>query len=312
MAYAAYGGPEKLALIELPDPKPKAKQVAIRVKCASVNPVDWKKAEGQLRFFQPASFPVIAGYDVSGEVIACGADVRAFAVGQRVHARIKAGAGGACAEIAVAGVDVTVAMPSEMTFADAAAIPLAGMTALQGLRDVAKVKMERSGERVLVVGASGGVGHFGVQIARAMGAYVVGVCSTRNVALVRELGAHEVIDYTKENAFAGQKPFDVVLDCVGADVGKWLAMLMDRGRYASCLPGPEVFARGAMNLICGKKVRPVLLASRAKDLVVLDAMFEKKQLRVVIDSHFPLEKLADAWQRSKTGRAVGKIVIDVA
>jgi NADPH:quinone reductase-like Zn-dependent oxidoreductase len=312
MAYAAYGGPDRLALIEVPEPKPKAKQVAIRVKCASVNPVDWKKAEGQLRFFQPASFPIVAGYDVSGEVAAVGKGVADFAIGERVHARIKSGGGGASADVAIAGVDVTTKMPSAMSFADAAAIPLAGMTALQGLRDVAKMKMEKSGERVLVVGASGGVGHFGVQIARAMGAHVVGVCSTRNVGLVRELGAHEVIDYTAENAFAGQAPFDVVLDCVGADVGKWLAMLTDKGRYASCLPGPEVFARGAMNLICGKKVRPVLLASRAKDLVVLDAMYEKKQLRVVIDSRFPLEKLADAWQRSKTGRAVGKIIVDVA
>ncbi len=312
MAYASYGGPEKLALIDRPEPKPKPREVAIRVKCASVNPVDWKKAEGQLRFFQPASFPVVAGYDVSGEVLAVGKEVRAFAVGQRVHARIRSGAVGTCAEVTTANVDVTSAMPAGMSFADAAAIPLAGMTALQGLRDVAKMKMEKSGERVLVVGASGGVGHLGVQIARAMGAHVVGVCSTKNVGLVSELGAHEVIDYTLENPFAGQAPFDVVLDCVGADVGKWLAMMTDRGRYASCLPGPEVFARGAMNLICGKKVRPVLLKPRAKDLVVLDALWEKKQLRVVIDSRFPLEKLADAWMRSKTGRAVGKIVIDVA
>lgn len=312
MAYAGYGGPEKLSLIDLPEPSPAPTEVAIRVKCASVNPVDWKKAEGQLRFFQRASFPVVAGYDVAGEVIAVGAKAKAFTVGQRVHARIKSGAGGASADVAVAGVDVTVPMPEAMSFAEAAAIPLAGMTALQGLRDVAGMKMEASGERVLVVGASGGVGHLGVQIARAMGAHVVGVCSTRNVALVSELGAHEVIDYTKEGAFAGHAPFDVVLDCVGADVGKWLAMLTDHGRYASCLPGPEVFARGAMNLICGKKVKPVLLKSRAKDLAVLDALYEKKQLRVVIDSRFPLEKLADAWQRSKSGRVVGKIVIDVA
>src|SRR5262245_29692150 len=121
MAYAGYGGPEKLALIDLPEPKPGPKQVAIRVKCASVNPVDWKKAEGQLRFFQPASFPIVAGYDVAGEVMAIGADVKAFAVGQRVHARIKAGAGGASADVAIAGIDVTVAMPDAMSFADAAA-----------------------------------------------------------------------------------------------------------------------------------------------------------------------------------------------
>jgi NADPH:quinone reductase-like Zn-dependent oxidoreductase len=151
-----------------------------------------------------------------------------------------------------------------------------------------------------------------VQIARAMGAYVVGVCSARNVELVRGLGANEVIDYTAPDPFAGQALFDVVLDCVGAEVGKWLAMLTPKGRYVSCLPGPEVFARGALNITCGKKVWPVLLIPRAADLAVLDALYEAGKLRVVIDSRFPLEKLADAWTRSKSGRAAGKIVIDVA
>jgi len=312
MAYASYGGPEKLSRIELPEPKPKASQVAIRVKCASVNPVDWKKAEGQLRLIQPASFPVVAGYDVAGEVVALGKNVTTFAIGDRVHARIKAGSGGASADIATAGTDVTCKMPSKMSFADAAAIPLAGMTALQGLRDGAKLPLEGATQRVLVVGASGGVGHFGVQIARAMGAHVVGVCSTRNVALVRELGAHEVIDYTAKDAFEGQAPFDVVLDCVGAEVGKWLAMLTPKGRYVSCLPGPEVFARGALNITCGKKVWPVLLNARASDLAVLDGLYDAGKLRVVIDSHFALEKLADAWLRSKSGRTVGKIIVDVS
>ncbi len=312
MAYAAYGGAEKLALIELPEPKPKAAQVAIRVKCASVNPIDWKKAEGQLRLIQPASFPIVPGYDVSGVVIAIGKGVTTFAIGDRVHARIKSGAGGACADVAAAGIDVTCKMPSAMSFADAAALPLAGMTALQGLRDGAKIPREGATQRVLVVGASGGVGHFAVQIARATGCHVVGVCSTRNIALVRELGAHEVIDYTVGDAFAGQAPFDVVLDCVGAEIPKWLAMLTPKGRYASTLPGPEVFARGALNITCGKKVYPVLLKARATDLAILDQLYEAKKLRAVIDSRFPLENLADAWARSKSGRAAGKIIIDVA
>lgn len=312
MAYASYGGAEKLALIDRAEPKPKAKQVAIRVVCASVNPIDWKKAEGQLRLIQPASWPLVPGYDIAGEVVGVGKGVTAFAVGQRVHARIKQGAGGGCAEIATAGVDVTCAMPASMSFADAAALPLAGMTALQGLRSGGKIPMEKATQRVLIVGASGGVGHLAVQIARAMGCYVVGVCSTRNVELVRGLGANELIDYTKPDSFAGQALFDVVLDCVGAEVGKWLAMLVPKGRYVSCLPGPEVFARGALNITCGKQVWPVLLVPRAADLAILDGLYEAGKLRVVIDSRFPLAKLADAWARSKSGRAAGKIVIDVS
>jgi NADPH:quinone reductase-like Zn-dependent oxidoreductase len=203
-------------------------------------------------------------------------------------------------------------MPSAMTFADAAAIPLAGMTALQGLRDGGKLPLRGAMQRVLVVGASGGVGHFAVQIARAMGAHVVGVTSTRNVAMVRDLGAHEVIDYTAADPYAGQAPFHVILDCVAGEPSKWLSLLVPQGRYVSCLPGPEVLARGALNVMCGKKVSPVLLKARASDLAIVDELFAAGELRVVIDSRFPLERLAEAWARSKSGRAAGKIVIDVA
>lgn len=312
MVYRSYGGPERLELAELPAPVAEAGRVLIRVACASVNPVDWKKAEGQLRFFQPASFPVVAGYDVSGTVVAVGEGVTGFAPGDRVHARIKEGRGGASAELASAGVDVTCRMPASMSFADAAALPLAGMTALQGLRDGAKLPLEGARARVLVVGASGGVGHLGVQIARAMGAEVVGVCSTRNLELVRSLGAHRVIDYTAKDAFAGEAPFDVVLDCVGPGMPKWLAMLAPKGRYVSCLPGPDVIARSALNLVCGKKAHPVLLRPRAADLAILDGLYEAGKLRVVIDSRHALADLAAAWERSRSGRAVGKIVVDVA
>jgi NADPH:quinone reductase-like Zn-dependent oxidoreductase len=312
MIYQRYGGPEVLELADLPEPKPSARQVAIRVVTASVNPIDWKKAEGVMRLIQPARFPIVPAYDVAGAITAIGARVTELAVGMRVHARIKDPNRGACAEIALAGVDVTTEMPAAMSFADAAALPLAGMTALQGLRDGGKLPLEGARARVLVIGASGGVGHFAVQLARAMGAHVTGVCSTRNVALVHELGAHEVIDYTKEHAFEGVTPFDVVLDCVAGEPGKWLGHMTPKGRYVSCLPGPAVFARGALNITCGKKVYPVLLRPRATDLAILDRLYEAKKLRAVIDSRFPLEKLADAWARSKSGRSVGKIVIDVA
>ena len=316
MVYRSYCGPEKLEPMELDTPTPKMGALSIRVRAASVNPVDWKKASGMLRLIQPASFPIVPGYDVAGEVMGLGPGVSGFSIGDRVHARIKESKGGACAEIAVAGVDVTCPIPTGMGFAEAAALPLAGMTALQGLRDGGKLGSGKlgtndPGKRVLVVGASGGVGHIAVQVARAWGAHVVGVCSSRNVALVRELGAHEVIDYTKDDAFAGQAPFDIILDCVGGPMGTWLAMLTPKGHYASCLPGPAVIARSALNLACARQVTAVILRPRAADLALLDGLFESGKLRVVIDSRFPLEKLADAWTRSITGRAAGKVVIEV-
>ena len=312
MIYRAYGGPERLESVELPRPVAAANQVLVRVRASSVNPIDWKRGSGALRMIMPASFPLVPGFDIAGEVAAIGAGVTAFSVGMRVHARIGELSGGASAEYAVAGTDVVAPMPEGLDFADAAGLPLAGMTALQGLRDQASMPLEGSKDRVLIVGASGGVGHFAVQIARSAGATVVGVCSGRNAALVTSLGAREVLDYTQPEPYRGQAPFDIVLDCVAGDPGPWLPLLGPGGRYASCVPGPSVFLRAALNPFSSKKVKPVLLKSRAADLRVLDQLFEAKKLRVVIDSRHPLEKLAAAWERSISGRAAGKIIVEVA
>jgi alcohol dehydrogenase len=203
-------------------------------------------------------------------------------------------------------------MPEGLDFADAAGLPLAGMTALQGLRDQGSMPLEGSKDRILIVGASGGVGHFAVQIARAAGATVVGVCSGRNAALVTSLGAHEVLDYTRPDPYRGQAPFDIVLDAVASDPATWLPLLGPGGRYASCVPAPNTLLRSAINVFTSKKVKAVMLKSRATDLRILDRLIEEKKLRVVIDSRFPLADLSAAWERSMSGRATGKIIIDVA
>jgi NADPH:quinone reductase-like Zn-dependent oxidoreductase len=195
---------------------------------------------------------------------------------------------------------------------EAAALPLAGLTAIQGFRDRAGLRLEGSRDRVLVVGASGGVGHIAVQLARAAGATVVGVCSEKNAALVSSLGAHEVIDYKKPDPYRGQRPFDIVLDCVGGSPFPWVHLLAKGGRYVSTLPGPGVFLRSILNPLTSRKVRAVFLKSNAGDLAALNRLVEEGKLRVVIDSRYPLPELAAAWARSMSGRAVGKIVINVA
>lgn len=312
MTYASYGGPEKLELVEREAPVVEEGRVLVRVVASSVNPIDWKRAGGGLRLIMPACFPIVAGYDLAGQVVEVGANVEGLAVGDLVHARIGEHAGGACAELASVGADVVAKVPPGMDLGEAAGLPLAGLTALQGLRDQARLPLENARERVLVVGASGGVGHLAVQIARAAGATVVGVCSARNTDLVRSLGAHEAVDYAAPDPYRGQAPFDVVLDCVAGDPAPFVKLLGPGGRYASCLPGAAVFARSALNPILDKKVRPVLLKSRATDLQILDRLVERGVLRVVVDSRFPLAELGKAWARSMTGRAVGKIVVDVA
>jgi NADPH:quinone reductase-like Zn-dependent oxidoreductase len=312
MCLRRYGGPDALERVELPRPEPAAEQVLVRVATAAVNPVDWKMASGAYRLLLPVTFPWVPGFDVAGEVVALGPGVTAFAVGDRVHARLRKNEGGASAEYTVAGVGVTARMPAGMDFAQAAGLPLAGMTALQGLRDEAGLSMTGSRDRVLIVGASGGVGHLAVQLARAAGASVVGVCSARNAERVADLGAHEVLDYARPEPYRGQQPFDVVLDCVGGPPSAWTPLLAPGGRFASVVPGPSVFLRSWLNPVSGRKVRPVLLEPNAADLRALDALAAEGKLRVVVDSRFPLEALGAAWARSIAGRVVGKVVLDVS
>ncbi len=306
--YRNYAAPLEAA--DLPRPSPAADQVLVRVRRASINPVDWKQASGSIRLIMPVKLPCVPGYDLAGEVVEAGANARAFTPGMRVHTRLAVS--GASAEYALCDLTTLSPVPDGMSDDEAAGMPLAGMTALQGLRDECLLPLSAgTGQRVLIVGASGGVGHLAVQIAKATGAHTVGVCSARNVDLVRSLGADAVIDYTKPDPYRGQPPFDVVLDCVASDYGVWLPLLKSGGRYASCVPGPGVLARSLANFISGKRVRPVLLKSNAADLQVLDGLWTAGKLKVIVDSRYPLERLAEAWERSKGGRAAGKIVVEI-
>ena len=186
MQYQQYGGPDQLRLADVPRPQPGARQLLVRVAASSVNPIDWKLHNGSLRWLTPVRFPSIPGYDLAGEVVEAGAEVRRFRPGDSVFAMADVRPGRASAEYAVVGEAAAAYMPANLSAADAAAVPLAGLTALQCLRDLGHI---RAGQRVLVIGASGGVGHFAVQLANTWGTEVTGVCGPRHVELVRGLGA---------------------------------------------------------------------------------------------------------------------------
>lgn len=312
IVYRRYGGPEVLEATVLDQPAPGPDELLVKVAASSVNPIDWKLASGKLRLLMSVTMPNVPGFDVAGVVAALGPGVTGFAVGERVHARLHPGRGGASAEFAVVPTRVAAKVPAGMDLGEAAALPLAGMTALQGLRDRAGLPLSGAKDRVLVVGASGGVGHLAVQIARAAGATVTGVCSGRNAALVSRLGAHEVIDYTLPNAFEGKGPFDIVLDCVGGSPSRWTPLLAPGGRFASTMPGPAVFLRAAFNFASSRSVKAVMLEARAEDLVTLDSLVAEGKLQVVVDSRFPLRDLSKAWERSASGRTTGKIVVEVS
>lgn len=309
--YRALGGPEHIEVAEQPPPSPAPGQLLVHVHATSVNPVDWKMASGAFPFnIMPPALPYVPGFDVAGEVAHAAGD---FAVGDRVFVRKTERAGGASAELAVCDAAVAAKMPAGMSFHDAAAIPLAGMTALQGLRDGARLPLSGAdGWRVLIVGASGGVGHFATQIARDAGAHVTGVCSARNAAFVTSLGAHAVIDYARDDAWDAAGGFDVILDCVGGKpVSRFTPLLTARGAYACVMPDAGVFARQFVSALVGPRVRAVMLTPRAADLRALAEMYARGALRAELDAVLPLDALAEAHRRSIAGRARGKIVVAV-
>ena len=209
MQYVGYGDPTQLRMTDVPVPKPAPEELLVRVIASSVNPVDWKLYNGSLRYLVPMKFPAIPGFDIAGEVVGVGKHVERFKTGDRVYASLDNKSGGAAAEYASVGAQAAAPLPKAMGYQQAALIPLAGLTALQALRDKGRL---RFGQRCLIVGAAGGVGHLAVQIGKALGAHVTGVCSTANVALVKKLGADHVIDYTKQSDFQGDGGYDVLLD----------------------------------------------------------------------------------------------------
>jgi len=191
-----YGGVDRLELREVSRPEPGSGQLLVRVRAAGVNPIDWKIRQGRLRLLLPARFPLVLGFDVAGEVAAIGPEVAEFEPGDAVYAMLDSRHGGGYAEYAVTGQATAAAKPEDLSWEEAAAVPLAALTALQALRDLADLQ---DGDRIAITGAAGGVGHFAVQLAAALGARVIGVAGPGHQDFVRRLGAERAVDYTRED-----------------------------------------------------------------------------------------------------------------
>jgi NADPH:quinone reductase-like Zn-dependent oxidoreductase len=304
-----YGGPEVLQIADVQAPTPKDDEVVVEVAATSVNPVDWLVRDGGATSFVKVKFPVILGCDLAGVVVQKGANVKHLDVGDEVFAMMPHDWGAHAERVALAA-DLVVKKPATLDMRQAAAIPVVAVTALAGLKKRANVK---AGERVLVNGASGGVGQAAVQIAKALGAHVTAVCSKDSFDLVKSLGADELVDYKTTDFTAGSARFDVIFDCVGNKSHKACAsVLTGRRVHVTTVPGVSTFLRQFMNPIFGTKVFALITTGNGPDLETIKSLVEQGKLKTTIDKVYAFDDVAAAQEYSKSGRAKGKIILELA
>ena len=314
-----YGGPETLEYLDVAKPVPGPKDVLVKVKAAAVNPLDYHYMRGSpylMRLSAGIGRPsdTSMGVDFAGVVEAVGEEVTEFAVGDAVFG----GRSGAFAEYVVVPEDRAItAKPDNVSFDEAAAIGIAGVTALQALRDHGQLQ---AGQKVLINGASGGVGTYAVQIAKSLGAEVHGVCSTRNVEMVLALGADHVFDYKKENYTESGNEYDLIVDMVGnLSLSANRKVLKPEGRMV-LVGGPKgdwiaplvpLVKAMTLSLFVDQEIGSILARLSGDDLDHLAGLMADGQMTTRIDTHYPLSETAEALRYLETQRARGKVIIDV-
>ncbi len=307
-----YGSPDVFQVAEIDRPPIKPDQMLVKVHASSVNPIEWKMRKGMLKLLTGSKFPIVLGFDVSGEVVEIGEQVTRFKLGDLIYSRMDQLTGGAYAQYAAIAEKAAALKPTNMSHQEAAAVPLAGMTALQAIRDEGEFK---AGQKVLINGASGGVGTYAVQIAKVLGASeVTGVCSGKNADLVKSLGADSVIDYTQQDFTKGSTQYDIVFDVVGnLSLSECKPVLQPQGIYVTTQPYPGNYLKSFLSaLLPGQKYKVILLKTNSEDLKYLKAQIEADKVRSVIDKTYPLAQIADAHTYAEDEHTVGKNVIEIA
>jgi NADPH:quinone reductase-like Zn-dependent oxidoreductase len=309
--FERYGAPAVMICREVPRPECGPEELLVRVHAAGVNPKDCLVRKGKFRWFTGRRFPLGLGHDFAGTVETAGRQVDAFHAGDAVYGMTNGWKGRTYAEFVAVRASEAALKPQTLGFEAAAATPLAAQTALQALRDLGRTT---GGQRVLINGASGGVGTFAVQIASLLGAHVTAVCSGRNADMVRQLGAHDVIDYTRQDLQQLSAPVDVFFDVFGNyHFPDTRTMITPKGRFITTVPGLPIL-RGAIfsRLAGGPQAHLVVVKSRAADLQTLSAWIETGRLSPVVDRTFALEAVQEAHAYIETKRARGKVVLCVA
>jgi NADPH:quinone reductase-like Zn-dependent oxidoreductase len=319
MVYTEYGSPEVLQLKEVEKPAPKDDEVLVKIQAASANPADWHMLRGEpfltrlnAGLFKPKNS--ILGIDIAGQIEAAGKSVTEFQPGDEVFG--DCGWGGGFAEYVCVTEKHLVLKPAHITFEEAATVSVAATTALQGLRDKGQVQ---PGQKVLINGASGGVGTFAVQIAKSFGVEVTGVCSTRNLDMVRSIGAGQVIDYTQEDFTQTGQRYDLIIDNVGnrsvSDLKRALnpeGICVITGFSSLALLFQAMFLGPLISMAGSKKIGLMGIANpNKKDLGFLKELLEAGQVVPVIDRCYPLSQVPEAIRYLEKGHARGKVVITV-
>src|SRR5688500_5641321 len=316
--FPKYGSPDVLQLAEVEKPAPNENQVLIKVIAAAANPLDWHRMRGEpflARMGEGLRKPKNPklGADIAGQVEAVGMNVTEFKPGDKVFGAV--GAGGFAEYVCTREKNLAL-KPANISFEAAAAAPVVGFTALQGLRDAGHIQ---AGQKVLVNGASGGVGHFAVQIAKSYGTEVTGVCSTRNLDMVRSIGADHVIDYTREDFTRNGQEYELIYDSIGnRSVFDYRRALKPEGKcvIAGFTSLPRLFGHMLLGRLVSKagdkKVGMMGISNANKeDLLVIKELLETGKVVPVIDRRYPLSETAEAIRYLETGHARGKVIIIV-
>jgi NADPH:quinone reductase-like Zn-dependent oxidoreductase len=301
-----YGNEDVLNYIDVARPEPKADEVLVKVHAAAVNPADWKIRNGLGEMFG-LKLPLILGGEIAGTIEEVGVEVKNFKQGDAVYGiTASGGLSGGYAEYALAKADALAPKPESITLEEAAAIPVAALTAWQSMFDVAHLS---SGQKISIVGASGGVGSMAVQLAKAKGAFVIGTASGRNEQYVRELGADEFVDYTKKNFEEVVKDMDVVFDTIGGDTLEQAFKTLKKGGFlVSTVETPSEEKAKEFDI---KVAQLLFFQPSAQQLTEINRLIEAGKLKIHIETVLPLTDVKKAHQLSQSGRARGKIVLQI-
>ena len=300
-----YGGPEVLVYEDAPCPRPRDGEVLVRVHAAGINPIDWKIREGRYNDMIPTTLPLVPGWDVSGVVESIGRGVSRFAVGDEVFSRPDLSRDGAYAEYIVIRESEVALKPKSIDHVHAAALPFAGLTAWQALVEAGQVS---AGQRVLIHGAAGGVGHLAVQLAKWKGAHVIGTASQRNHDFLRALGVDQVVEYPEERFEEWVKPVDVILDTVGGETQERSWPVLKRSGILVSIVSPPSAETAAER---GVRQAFVMSEANGAQLTEIAKLVAAEKLKAIVETILPLSDATRGQELSERGHTRGKIVLRV-